>query len=206
MRNALRLAGLSVVLASVALAGCSGSSGSDLSDPSAAGGSKTSTSSSGTQPGGGGGTETEAPGTGAGSGAGAGTGTGESTDGPIRIKNVSFASAPASYPYRNAVQVTFAIEKKSESTRIDRVQEVSVTFGGQKRTYALGCTGTYLELSSKVVELTISDDGSTSSVDFACQVSARADTTMPWGNDVTVELRGLLDDATPWKASASGSR
>lgn len=184
------------------VAACSGSSNTDLNDPRGKGATTSSgTSSSGTSspgsstdtsP-----TETE-PGT--------SSGSPSSAQGPVAIKNVSYASSSSTSSFWRAVDVTFAVEKKTQ-TRIDRVQEVSVTFDGQKRTYATeGCSGNWFEVGG-VVTLHVEDNGTSSQASLPCMgVSEREETTQPWGDKVTVEMKGLLDDATPWKASASGTR
>ncbi len=192
-----------LVLAS--LAGCSGST-SDVKDPFGRDPAPTTTDTGGTTPSPtAGARETDSPGA---------TETPETPaagdddpNAPLRIKNVSFTLSGSTGGGWQGVDVTFTVEKKT-GLAIDRVQEVSVTFDGEKRTFPITCAGTWFELyASRVITLNVDDSGASSQVALGCGASSVTNgTTKPWGESVTIELRGLLSDATPWRAKGTGSR
>lgn len=196
-----------VVLASfsslAALGGCSGST-SDVNDPFGRTPSPTTTATGGTTPPPP--SETKTPGPTAETPEAPATAD-EDPNAPLRIKNVSFTSASSIGGGWQGVDVTFTVEKKTNLT-IDRVQEVSVTFDGEKRTFPVTCSGSWFEMyASKVITLSVDDSGTSSQVGLGCgSSSVQPGTTKPWGENVTIELRGLLDDATPWRAKGTGSR
>lgn len=194
-----RFAPLALLFAS--LVACSGASHTDLDGPS--GPASTASSSSGAPTASG--SSPSGPSQNSPEGAAQTTdATSPTDDGPIRIKNVSFSKSSPSYPTKSAVDVTFAIEKKTSKT-IDRLQEISLTFGGERRTFAASCQGAWLEVGG-VFTLHVESDNSASSVDVDCGSRVYAESLLPWNDDVTVEMKGLLGDATPWKAVGKGNR
>jgi hypothetical protein len=139
--------------------------------------------------------------------------TGESAPGPVRIKNLSFTT-PRKKTTGEELAITFVVEKDYSVTSINRLEDVSITFGGERRTYAAEyCQQDIVRNLGGVVTLTVSDNGSTSSVvpdtNHSCSTQNRSfaeDATLqPWSEAVTVELSGLLGDATPWRATATSA-
>ena len=189
-----------VVLAAV-VTGCSGSSGTDLRDPIARGTTPPGSNGGDTTPG----STSDTDGTTSADGT---TPSAEDPSAPIHLKNVSFAAAQSRYGYGDALDITFAVVNTA-GVDIDRVQEVSLTFAGEKRTFPTSCDGLLvsgMDGSPKVLTLHLVDTSTGSTLAPSCGSSATGASTKPWGDTVTVELKGLLDDATPWKARGTGSR
>lgn len=121
----------------------------------------------------------------------------------IEIKNLSFTSSG------NQAEITFVL-KNNGTSEIDRVREVVVSFGTAV-TFLTSCsTPTWQPgpgKTSSVITLTLYDTGvGTPDLTVPCGSATGDDTTKPWGSSLTLELRGLFKDATPWKAEATASR
>lgn len=123
--------------------------------------------------------------------------------GPVRIKNFSVAETGT------GITMTFAIENGALEA-IDRVQEVNVTAGkGKPVTFPISCQSRDWLLppdtSSGVIELELggSADYPYLRYDPSCGSSYSSSGLFGTGSSVTVELKGLLEDATPWKAQAT---
>jgi hypothetical protein len=185
--------------------GCSGTSVTDLRDPNAADASAPGT---GTSPGGG-----------AGGGEQNGSGPTDpntppdptvtpSADEPVEIRNVSFTAAKSRGYGPEALDITLAVLNRAPRP-IERLKEVSLTFGGGgKKTFAIVCDGVWFGTlgTTKILTLHLEDGGGEGYLFPTCGEPASGPTTMPWGGTVQVELKGLLDDASPWTASATGTR
>jgi hypothetical protein len=126
---------------------------------------------------------------------------------PVEIRNVSFAAAKSRGYGPMALDISFAIVNKAPRP-IERLQEVSFTFGGQKKTFPAVCDGGWFGTlgTTRILTLHLEDGDGSGYLFPTCGEGVSGPTTLPWGNSVTVELRGLLDDATPWTASATGTR
>ncbi len=124
--------------------------------------------------------------------------------GPILIKNLSVSSAGAS------AEITFAL-KNNGTERIDRVQQVTITYG-HTASFMTSCSSAFYDFNispgatSGVITLTLADYGDGSpSLSTPCGSAYGDATTKPWAGDLTLEIKGLLSDATPWKARATTS-
>lgn len=133
------------------------------------------------------------------------TSTPTTSTGPIRIKNLSVSSAGSS------AEITFVLENTG-SENVERVQQVTISYGtyGHAASFMTSCSASYgtwrvtSGQTSSVITLTLSDYGDSSPyLSTPCGSSTGDTTTKPWAGDLTLEIKGLLTDATPWKARAS---
>lgn len=152
------------------------------------------------------------------SGGATGEATGEDPENPVRIKNLSMTeprSTGSSSTYET-LELTFVVEKNA-SARLERLQDIAITFGGKRRSFAANtCHESVVQYLGTVVTFELRDDGTNSALFYAgssasyyCKTEPSMipsqPTLKPWGESVTLELSGLLSDATPWKATATST-
>ncbi len=145
--------------------------------------------------------------------------TGDDPGSPVGIKNLSMTApreeAGSSDPVES-VELTFVLEKNT-SLYLERLQGISVTFGGKRRTFTTNeCHTSIVQYPGSVVTLRIKDDGTGSALFYSgagAPYYCRSEpdkiptqpTVRPWGESVTLELSGLLSDAAPWRATATST-
>lgn len=202
----------SLLLASLlfSLAACSGADPSDI-----VGGARQDPSGAATQGSAGTAAGAQKPASGASSGQGAAAGSGGvstgregassgTASGPVAIKNFSIAQT------ESGLALTFALANTSKQ-RIERVQQVSFRLDSgapatfpvsacQDASWWIGAGGT-----SGVLELDVTAQSPTSLTlryGGGCAIMSAANLPQQ-ATAATIELRGLLEDATPWKAEAT---
>ncbi len=125
------------------------------------------------------------------------------TSGPILIKNLSVSSAGTS------AEITFVVTNTG-TQRVERVQEVTITYG-HAASFMTSCSASSYAswhvspgATSSVITLSLTDYGDSSPyVSTPCGTTSGDASTKPWAGDLTLELKGLLGDATPWRARAT---
>lgn len=130
------------------------------------------------------------------------TSTPTTSTGPIQIRNLSVSSAG------NSAELTFVL-KNTGTERVERVQQVTIDYG-HASSFMTSCSSMYDSWiispgeTSSVITLRLTDYGDRSPyLSTPCGSATGDATTKPWSGDLRLEIKGLLADATPWKATAT---
>lgn len=137
---------------------------------------------------------------------GTGKDSGKTSSGPIQIKNLSVSKSSGSTT--NIVSLTFALQNNAPQN-IERVKEISVTISDETATYLIStCQDPKWIIgagdSSGVLEVDLTNSTSSSYIRYgtaSCSSSSETYFTSLSGT-VTLEIKGLLEDATPWTAES----
>ncbi len=229
MRDRLRLFLFALALPLAACSGASdpgvGSGGHDPANPTPGDGSGGGGTSTGGGSASGNGTTT---GSGSGNNSGSGTTGGSSTGssgssgsgsgaqkGPIRIQNVSYTK-----PSANHLVVTFTVTNTGSSERLEQVDLANVAVGGGGIDFRFSAcpstTPSYMWSllpgeTSDILTVDVVAGGNGGEIDYPCsygEPSIAAASNASWpalSGAVTLTLKGIMSDASPWTAVAQGN-
>jgi hypothetical protein len=120
--------------------------------------------------------------------------------GPVQIKNLSGTGGGTT----TALSLTFVL-KNTAAQDIERIKEVTVKAGSTSVAFMTTCQSLDWNVSagatSDVLDVTVSGS-TTSAISYGANCTAYGDEALGSSKDITLEIKGLLDDATPWTAEA----